>query len=61
MNLEDEHTKIKIINSWENKNQQALEDLFKNYLFPVTQWYKKKDGLGYSSDKIATFKGIKSR
>ncbi|MEK5233385.1 DUF262 domain-containing protein [Lysinibacillus sp. FSL K6-0232] len=61
MNLEDEHTKIKIINSWENKNQQALEDLFKNYLFPVTQWYKKKDGLGYSSDKIATFKGIKLR
>lgn len=61
MNLEDEHTKIKIINSWENKNQQALEDLFRNYLFPVTQWYKKKDGLGYSSDKIATFKGIKLR
>ena len=59
MNNEEENLKTKIINSWENKNQQKLEALFKNYLFPLTQWYKWKNGLGYSSEKISTFKGIK--
>ncbi|MDZ5473284.1 DUF262 domain-containing protein [Bacillus sp. 31A1R] len=59
MNNEEENVKTKIINSWENKNQRKLEELFKNYLFPLTQWYKRKNGLGYSSEKISTFKGIK--
>lgn len=59
MNNEDQNLKIKIINNWENKKQDKLEDLFKDYLFPLTQWYKWKNGLGYSSKNIATFKGIK--
>lgn len=59
MNNEDEQQKIKIINSWENQNQNNLYDLFKNYLYPLTQWYKGGDGLGYTSSKIDTFKGIK--
>lgn len=59
MNNEEENIKTKIINRWENKNQQDLEVLFKTYLFPLTQWYKGKNGLGYSSEKIGTFKGIK--
>ena len=59
MNNEEENIKTRIINSWENKNQRELEELFGNYLFPLTQWYKWKNGLGYSSEKIATFKGIK--
>lgn len=59
MNNEDENKKIKIISSWENINQNDLEDLFKNYLYPLTQWYKRKDGLNYSSSKIYSFKGIK--
>ncbi|CAB1253176.1 DUF262 domain-containing protein [Clostridium sp. LBM24168] len=59
MNNEEENIKTKIINKWENKNQQELEALFKIYLFPLTQWYKGKNGLGYSSEKIGTFKGIK--
>lgn len=59
MNNEDENLKIKIINNWENKKQGKLEELFKDYLFPLTQWYKWKNGLGYSSKNIATFKGIK--
>lgn len=59
MNNEEENFKIKIINSWENKDQGELEKLFRIYLFPLTQWYKGKNGLGYSSQKIATFKGIK--
>lgn len=59
MNSEDENQKIKIINSWENMNQDDLDDLFRNYLYPLTQWYKGKEGLGYSSSKIDSFKGIK--
>ncbi|MEK4230828.1 DUF262 domain-containing protein [Solibacillus sp. FSL H8-0538] len=60
MNTADEGLKIKAINEWENKNQQKLEELFKLYLYPLTQWYKWKDGLDYSSKKIAAFKGVKN-
>ena len=59
MNSEDENQKVKIINRWENMNQDHLNDLFKIYLYPLTQWYKGKEGLGYSSSKIDSFKGIK--
>jgi hypothetical protein len=59
MNCDDESPKVKVINRWENMNQDDLADLFKNYLYPLTQWYKGKDGLGYSSSKIDSFKGIK--
>lgn len=40
-------------------NQDDVDDLFKSYLYPLTQWYKGKGGLGYSSSKIDSFKGIK--
>lgn len=56
----DEHLKVSIINQWENMNQDDLNDLFKSYLYPLTQWYKGKDGLDYSSSKIDIFKGIKT-
>lgn len=59
MNNEDEHQKIKIINRWENMKEDDIDDLFKSYLYPLTQWYKGKEGLGYSSSKIDSFKGIK--
>ncbi|WOV83899.1 DUF262 domain-containing protein [Sporosarcina jeotgali] len=57
---DDEYVKMKIINRWEDLSQNDLRDLFRNYLYPVTQWYKRKEGLGYSSNKIDAFKGIKS-
>lgn len=59
MNSEVENLKVKIINRWENVNQDDLDDLFKNYLYPLTRWYRRKNGLGYSSSKIDSFKGIK--
>lgn len=59
MSSEEENQKVRIINRWENVKQDNLSDLFKNYLYPLTQWYKGKDGLGYSSNKIDSFKGIK--
>ncbi|MCB1177884.1 MAG: hypothetical protein KDK36_09925, partial [Leptospiraceae bacterium] len=60
MNNEDETVKIEIINQWEGLNQKNLDGLFKNYLYPLTQWFKEEDGLGYSSSKINVFKGIKN-
>ncbi|MGN8646661.1 DUF262 domain-containing protein [Gracilibacillus sp. HCP3S3_G5_1] len=60
MNNDEESYKIHIINQWENNNQEDLEDLFENYLYPLSQWYKGKDGIEYSVNKIDTFKGIKS-
>ncbi|MBC7086864.1 MAG: DUF262 domain-containing protein [Tissierellales bacterium] len=60
MDDEAEYQKIRIINQWENVNQDDLNDLFKIYLYPLTQWYKGKNGLGYSSSKIDVFKGIKT-
>ncbi len=60
MGQKDEDSKIRIINQWEDRNQNNLSQLFENYLFPLTQWYKGKDGLNYSSKKIDSFKGIKS-
>lgn len=59
MTNEDEKQKVEIINSWENINQDDLDALFKNYLYPIIQWYKGKEGLDYSLDKIDSFKGIK--
>lgn len=60
MNGETEGKKVKIVNDWENTNQEHLIDLFKNYLYPVIQWNKGRDGLGYSTSKIDSFKGIKN-
>ncbi len=58
MTTEDESQKVNIISRWEAVNQEDLSNLFKNYLYPLTQWYKGKHGLGYSTSKIDSFKGI---
>ena len=58
MTAKDESQKVNVISRWEAVNQEDLSNLFKNYLYPLTQWYKGKHGLGYSSSKIDAFKGI---
>ncbi|TGL06710.1 DUF262 domain-containing protein [Leptospira bouyouniensis] len=58
MHDETEESKVSIIRKWEATNSEHLEDLFKNYLYPLTQWYKGNSGLGYSSSRIDLFKGI---
>lgn len=60
MSNEPTEIKVSVINRWENEPQVDLSNLFRNYLFPLTQWYKSRDGLDYSTKKIDTFKGIKS-
>lgn len=59
MTRNSEQLKIKLISEWEDTNQNALEELFRTYLYPVIRWFKNRDGLNYSSDKIQDFKGIK--
>lgn len=59
MARDSEQLKIKLISEWEDMDQNILEDLFRNYLYPVIRWFKNRGGLNYSSDKIQYFKGIK--
>lgn len=58
MNDDPEKYKIELINKWENTDQTNLENLFSENLYPLVNWFKTKDGLYYSSDKIDNFKGI---
>lgn len=59
MEFESEEVKIDLIQKWENIPQSSLESLFRDYLYPLTQWYRSRNGLGYSSEKIDQFKGVK--
>lgn len=59
MNDVRETEKVEIINQWEQMNQEQLHILFTNYLYPLSQWYRGKNGLYYSTNKINTFKGTK--
>lgn len=60
MNVESETLKSQIIAKWENLNQDELDELFTNHLYPLTQWVKNRQGIDYSTSKIQFFKGIKS-
>ena len=60
MNDESEDVKKKIINHWENLDQDYIVELFAEYLYPIINWSKGRNGLGYNMSKIDTFKGIKS-
>ncbi|MFD2116699.1 DUF262 domain-containing protein [Paenibacillus yanchengensis] len=51
---------VKLIGRWENVPEVELRTLFNTYLYPITQWVKGRDGLGYNVNKIGIFKGIKS-
>ncbi|OFI46787.1 hypothetical protein BG262_03025 [Floricoccus penangensis] len=59
MNSDSEEKKINVISKWENIDQNKLDKLFRIFLFPITQWYKNKNGLNYSIKDISNFKGIK--
>ena len=58
MNDEDENEKRHVVDKWESTKQKELEVLFEDNLYPLVRWYKNQDGLGYSTKKIKTFKGI---
>jgi len=56
---EPKSIKCEIIKAWENTKQSELENLFSDHLYPLVRWYKRRDGLNYSTKDIKTFKGIK--
>ncbi len=52
------YEKEELINQWESIDADELKDLFADYLYPLTQWYKGRNGLYYDKTKIDVFKGI---
>ena len=61
MNDMDSNEKNNIIKQWESINADDLESLFSTYLYPVTQWYRCRDGLYYGKKDIGQFKGINKK
>lgn len=59
MNHEPEELKLSVIQQWENIDAAVFQSLFTYYLYPLTQWYRSRNGLNYSTKKIDAFKGIK--
>jgi hypothetical protein len=58
MNNDPENIKIELVKKWESFKQTDLAALFSDYLFPITQWIKGKNGINYNIDKIEVFKGV---
>ena len=59
MKDENEQVKINAVARWENYREADLANLFCSHLYPLTRWYKGKNGIGYSQADIRQFKGIK--
>lgn len=59
MDYESEELKLSVIQQWENIDAAIFQSLFSYYLYPLTQWYRMRNGLNYSTKKIDAFKGIK--
>lgn len=60
MQYETESDKEQLIGRFEDIDQNFLARFFEYYLYPLQQWYKKRDGLHYSTKNIAAFKGVKN-
>ncbi|TDM30206.1 DUF262 domain-containing protein [Macrococcoides canis] len=58
MKHNDEQATMDLIQQWENIDQMRLSMIFEWYLYPIHQWQRNKDGIGYSSKNIDVFKGI---
>ena len=59
MNNESEEVKRVCVNHWESLNQEQVSVVFQNFLYPIIQWYRKRDGRGYDISQIKIFKGIR--
>ena len=59
----------RVVESWEemdrsiknrkNKNENKIEDLFDDYLFPILNWSEKEKTWTFTTDDIDSYKGIK--
>jgi hypothetical protein len=53
-----ESERLALMEQWEAIPEAKLKSLFENYLYPIKQWAKLKDGLYFDASKIDAFKGI---
>lgn len=53
-----ESQKTAIVESWESRNPDDLEDLFTLYLYRVIKWSQGSDATSFASKDISLFKGI---
>lgn len=58
MKYTDEQVTMDLIQQWENIDQARLSLMFEWHLYPIHQWQRNKDGIGYNSKNIDVFKGI---
>ncbi|WP_353098010.1 DUF262 domain-containing protein [Empedobacter brevis] len=49
---------INTVNQWEKYNKDRLDQFLRSHLFRVRRLSKQKSGLGFSKEKIETFKGV---
>ena len=59
MKDENEEVKLNAVAKWETYREADLANLFRYHLYPLTRWYKGKNGIGYSQADIKQFKGVK--
>ncbi len=55
---ENKNECYRIINKWENTNPKSIDNLFRNYLFPIYNWTKKESTINFTSSFIDIYKGI---
>ncbi len=55
---ENKNECYRIINKWENTNPKSIDNLFRNYLFPIYNWTKKESTINFTANCIDIYKGI---
>ena len=48
----------KVVEKWERKEPEEIEELFKNYLYPITNWSKRLNTKEFTVKEIDKYKGV---
>lgn len=51
----------KVVEKWEEKEPKEIEALFKNYLYPITNWSKRLNTKEFTVKEIDKYKGISEK
>lgn len=46
------------VNKWEDRDPQAIKELFNSYLYPIWKWSKLLDAVPFTAKEIDVYKGI---
>lgn len=46
------------VNKWEDRDPQAIKELFNSYLYPIWKWSKLLDAIPFTAKEIDVYKGI---